>query len=274
MTDPAAPSANDNPHREIWYTIFAVGHPELAKYQHFNMRLPSPPRCKLCYAPFKGIGSLIMKFQGRSPSNKNPRYCSRCDQFMRKFPGGAEVETTVMFIDVRGSTALAAKMSPMEFSRMMHRFYAMTFPIIYGTDGFILDVRGDGLLALYPPGFSGKDHVRKALDAVEKLLRLHITGPDATPIHFGIGVHTGTGYIGTMTGAESGVEDVTVLGDVANVAARLCAAAQPGEAVVSHVAYQAAHSDVSRHERRNLTVKGKNEPIDVLVYKATDTVGT
>jgi len=274
MTDPANPSANDNPHRDIWYTVFGVGHPDLKRFQHFNMRLPSPPRCKLCYAPFRGIGSLIMKFQGRSPSNKNPRYCSRCDQFMRTFPGGAEVETTVMFIDVRGSTALADKMTPMAFSRMMHQFYAQTFPVIYDTDGFILDVRGDGLLAIYPPGFSGPEHTRKALDAVEKLLRLDMKGPGNAPIKFGVGVHVGSGYIGTMTGADSGVEDVTVLGDVANVAAKLCSAAQPGEALVSHVAYQAAHSDVSRHERRSLTVKGKNEPIDVLVYKATDSVGT
>jgi adenylate cyclase len=273
MTDTAMPNTNDNPHREIWYTIFAIGHPDLTKYQHFNMRLPSPPRCKLCYAPFRGIGSLIMKFQGRLPSNKNPRYCSRCDQFMRKFPGGAEVESTVLFIDVRGSTKLADQMPPMEFSRLMHQFYAKTFPLIYGTDGFILDVRGDGLLAIYPPGFSGPDHARKALDAVEALLRMKITGPNSTPISFGIGVHTGTGYIGTMTGADSGVEDVTVLGDVVNVAAKLCAAAQSGEAIVSEVAYRAADSDMASHERRNLVVRGKNEPIEVLVYKATDTAG-
>lgn len=266
MTEATAPNVADNPHREIWHTIFAIGHPDLRKYQRFNMRLPSPPRCKLCYAPFRGIGSLLMKFQGRAPSNKNPRYCSRCDQFLRKFPGGAEVETTIMFVDVRGSTGLAESMTPMEFSRVMHNFYAQTFPVLNGTDGFILDVRGDGLLALYPPGFSGADHARKALRAVEELLRLEIPGPNSTRIRFGVGVHTGVAYIGTMTGAESGVEDVTVLGDAANVAARLCSASLPGEALVSEAACNAAGVDVAHHKERSLEMKGKSAPMNVRVF--------
>jgi adenylate cyclase len=267
MTQDAATSVANNPHREIWHTIFAVGHPDLQKYQRFNMRLPSPPRCKLCYAPFHGIGSLLMKFQGRAPSNKNPRYCSRCDQFLRKFPGGAEVETTIMFIDVRGSTGLAETMTPMEFSGVMHNFYVQTFPVLNGTDGFILDVRGDGLLALYPPGFSGADHARKALRAVDELLGLEIPGPNSSRIRFGVGVHTGIAYIGTMTGAESGVEDVTVLGDAANVAARLCSASQPGEALVSDATCSASGLDVSRQIQRSVEMKGKSAPMNVRVFK-------
>lgn len=259
----AQPPAAENPHRDLWYTIFAVGHPDLHKYQRFNLRLPSPPRCKLCYAPFRGVGSVLMKLQGRAPSNKNPRYCSRCDHFLRTFPGGAEVDTTIMFLDVRGSTGLAEKMTPLEFSRVMHNFYAQTFPVLNATDGFILDVRGDGLLALYPPGFSGPDHARKALRAVEELLRLDIPGPNGTRIRFGVGMHTGVAYIGTMTGAEAGVEDVTVLGDAANVAARLCAASQPGEALISEAACSAAAVDVTQYPQRSLEMKGKSAPMNV-----------
>lgn len=267
MAEASAPPDADNPHRDIWHAIFAVGHPDLTKYQRFNLRLPSPPRCKLCYAPFRGLGSLLMRWQGRAPSNKNPRYCSRCDGFLRTFPGGAEVETTIMFLDVRGSTSLAEKMTPMEFSRVMQSFYAQTFPVLNGTDGFILDVRGDGLLALYPPGFSGPDHARKALRAVEELLRLEIPGPNGTRIRFGVGVHTGVAYIGTMTGAESGVEDVTVLGDAANVAARLCSAAQPGEAMVSDAACDAAAMDLAHLPQRSLEMKGKSAPMNVRVFR-------
>lgn len=272
MSEAPASTVTDNPHHGIWHAIFAVGHPDLTKYQRFNMRLPSPPRCKLCYAPYRGIGSLLMKWQGRAPSSKNPRYCSRCDVFLRTFPGGAEVETTIMFLDVRGSTGLAETMTPMAFSRVMHSFYAQTFPVLNGTDGFILDVRGDGLLALYPPGFSGTDHARKALRAVDELLRLEIPGPNGTRIRFGVGVHTGVAYIGTMTGAESGVEDVTVLGDAANVAARLCAASLPGEALVSDAACDASAMDVSHLPQRNLEMKGRSAPMNVRVFKQSAAV--
>lgn len=267
MTESAKQAAPDNPNREIWYTIFGVGHPDLQKYQRFNMRLPSPPRCKLCYAPYRGLGSLLMRFQGRAPSNKNPRYCSRCDQFLRKFPGGAEVEMTLMFLDVRGSSVLAGKMQPMEFSRVMQNFYARTFPVINETDGFINDVRGDGLVVVYPPGFSGPQHALKAMRAVNELLRAPILAPDGSPIRFGIGLHTGVVYIGTMTGAEAGVEDVTVLGDAANLAAHLCSSSLPGEALVSDAAYAAAGMGIGRIETRAVEIKGRSEPLTVRVVK-------
>jgi adenylate cyclase len=59
-------------------------------------------------------------------SSTNPAYCDACDHFARTHPGGAEVEITMLFADVRGSTALAERMSPTEFSRLMNRFYSAT----------------------------------------------------------------------------------------------------------------------------------------------------
>jgi adenylate cyclase len=248
-----------NPHQAVWHAIFAVGHPDLKKYQRFNQRLPSPPRCKLCYAPYRGVGSLLMRLQGRAPSNKNPRYCSRCDIFLRKFPGGAEVETTIMFIDVCNSTALAESMGPIKFSRLMQRFYTATFPVLNQSDGFILDVRGDGLLAVYPPGFSGEDHAAKALAAARGLLGLDI----AEGVQLRIGVHTGIAYLGTMTGTEAGVEDVTVLGDAANVAARLCAIAAMGQALASQAALEAAGLPILDDALRHIEIKGRTETVPV-----------
>lgn len=260
MNDSVQSAELANPHEQLWFTIFGVGHPDLKRFQRLHLRLPSAPRCKLCYAPFHGIGGLLMRFRGRAPSNKNPRYCSRCDFFLRRFPGGAEVETTILFLDVRGSSRLAETLSALAFSRAMQRFYAQTFPIINENDGFILDVRGDGLLALFPPGFSGRDHANKALTATERLLRLSAASADDA-LRFGIGVHTGIAYVGTMTGQAAGVEDVTVLGDAANVAARLCALAKPGEAWVSEATYAAAARDRERLECRAVEIKGRQTAI-------------
>ena len=81
-------------------------------------------------------------------------------------------------------------------------------------------------------------------------------------------MHTGVAYIGTMTGAETGVEDVTVLGDAANVAARLCAAAAPGEALVSDTACAAAGLGPEGLEHRDLELKGKSERVGAFVLKA------
>lgn len=256
---PASVPSQARPNTELWYTLFGVGHPELKRYQSFNRRLPSDPRCKLCLAPFRGPGSWLMRLQHREPSSKNPRFCSRCDVFLRKFPGGAEVETSIMFLDVRGSTGLAASMTPVAFSEAMHRFYAATFPLLNACDGFILDVRGDGLLVLFPPGFSGPDHAAKALRAARALTALRLTTPDGTPLPFSIGLHTGLAYVGTMTGAEAGVEDVTVLGDAANVAARLCSSAPPAQAWVSEATALAAGGASGLGAPMRVDIRGRKE---------------
>lgn len=142
----------------IWYVMFALGHPALRSYQQFNKKLPHDPRCKLCSAPFAGLGALLMRFQRRERSSKNPLYCSRCDTFLRGNPGGAEVEMSLLFVDVRGSTQLAERMNPTEFSRLMNRFYGAATDSLFRTDGFVDKFVGDQVIGLYPPGFSGPEH--------------------------------------------------------------------------------------------------------------------
>src|SRR6476620_5616979 len=90
----------------LWSLVFSQGHPALQAMQEEFKKLPSAPRCKLCYAPFRGEGGARMRKEGREPSNRNPRYCSRCDQWIRENPGGADVEMTIVFLDVTGSTLL------------------------------------------------------------------------------------------------------------------------------------------------------------------------
>lgn len=263
----AEESNKENPNQAVWHQVFALGHPKLQSYQRFNKHLPSPPRCKLCSAPFRGVGSLWMAMTGRRPSNRNPRFCSRCDQFIRAFPGGAEVEMSMLFVDVRGSTSLAEQMSPTEYSRSINEFYAASTQALIDTDGFVIDVVGDEVVGLYPPGFSGPDHARKAIEGAKALLRASEqanTGGRGLPI--GVAVHTGVAFIGTVSGAEEGISDVRALGDNVNVTARLASQAGPGEALISDAAFAAAGLS-GDFERRTLELKGKSERVSVHVLR-------
>lgn len=251
---------------ELWQTMFGTGHPLLLSYQRLNKRLPSPPRCKLCLAPFRGIGSIVMRWQGRTPSNRNPRFCSRCDSFIRTYPGGAEVEMSMLFVDVRGSTTLAEKMSPTQFSALMNSFYDLTTGVLFETDGFVIDLVGDEVVGLYPPGFSGKDHAKLAIRAAQLLLKAN------SEIPMGIGVHTGVAYIGTMAGADNSIMDVRALGDTVNTAARLCSKAAHGEAFLSESACAHAGLALDVLEQRKLELKGKSEPVNVRVLCADSPV--
>ena len=99
---------------DVWRTYLTTGKIEKERRQrHFFRLLPGTPRCKNCYAPFRGTGSTVVRlFYHKRPSNLNPQLCNFCEQFANQYQGGAEIELSLLFADVRGSTNLAEAMSP------------------------------------------------------------------------------------------------------------------------------------------------------------------
>lgn len=190
--------------------------------------------------------------------------------FCLKYPGGAEVELSMLFVDVRGSTSIAERMSAADFGRLMKRFYAMATDVLIKTDAFVDKLVGDEVIGLYFPLFTGPNHARAAVRAAEELLRVTGHGNREGPwLPVGVGVHTGTAFVGTVEGVESTVSDVTALGDNVNISARLASKAGPGEALISEAAYVAAGLDLGILEQRQLELKGKSEPVSVRVMCAS-----
>lgn len=200
------------------------------------------------------------------PSTKNPRYCEGCYAFTSQFPGGAEIELTMLFADVRGSTTLAENMSDAEFSRLMNRFYEAIINILVLADAFIDKLVGDEVTALFIPGFAGKEHARRAVEAGQALLRATGHGKRNGPwIPVGVGVHTGEAWVGSISGASGTAADFTALGDNVNIAARLASKAGAGEVLISETTYHAAGLVIEGLERRELELKGKSEKVSVRV---------
>jgi len=259
----------DNENRELWYTIFAVGHPALRKYQNLHRWLPSPPRCRMCYAPFSGAGGIIMKMVHKDPCSRNPNYCNACDKFLSAFPGGAEVEMSMIFVDVRDSTALAEKLGPTAWGHLANAFYGVVTQIFYNTDGFVMDLIGDEVVSFYPPGFCGPSHAEKAIRAAQQILAAEMPRLlDGSRLHVGIGVNTGLSYIGSTVAVPYGRDDVRAFGDSMNIAARLASAAAPGEALIAESTWAAAGME-DRAERRDVVAKGKEHPVPARVLHET-----
>ena len=223
--------------------------------------LPSDPRCKLCNVPFRGPGGAVMGRMGFGPWEKNPTVCSMCYGDLRKYAGGAEIDLTFLFADVRGSTPLAETMPTADYGRLISRFFRTASSIVTSNDGAIEKFVGDQVAALYIPGFAGRDHARKAIEAGRRIMQ-----ETATWIPVGAGVHTGRAYVGTV-GDEQGVQDMQALGDAPNVTARLAIAAKAGEVLVSDAAAAAAGLDVRGLEARAVTLKGKTESVAVHVVR-------
>jgi adenylate cyclase len=232
--------------------------------------LPSPPRCKVCFAPFKGLGGRFVSVFGfgAGKSRFNPSLCDRCEKIVKKHQVGAEVEMTLLFADIRGSTPLAEKVGPTEFHRIIDRFYKASTDVLVETDALIDKLIGDEVVALYAPGIAGPDFARRAIEAARKMLVATGHGaPDGPWISIGIGVHTGRVYVGAV-GSSDGLSDITVLGDPANTAARLASQAGAGEVLVSDETCRRAGLAGERAETRRLQLKGRAQPVDVHVFNA------
>jgi adenylate cyclase len=91
----------------------------------------------------------------------------------------------------------------------------------------------------------------------------------------GTAVHTGDAFVGA-TGPGTTVEDFTALGDAVNITARLASAAAAGDVIVSAAAAEAADMATDHLERRTVAIRGRTEPIEVIVLPATnqDTVAS
>ncbi len=102
-----------------------------------------------------------MRLLGRDQSKYNPRFCVPCETF--EHPGGAEIVLTMLFADVRGSTAMAEHMSALEFSRLINRFYTVATHILIQSDAMVDRLMGDEAIGLFIPAFSGPEHPRRAV---------------------------------------------------------------------------------------------------------------
>jgi adenylate cyclase len=243
-----------------WYTS--------KRLRGFFRHIPSDPRCNICYYPFKGIGGSVMRsFFDIKPSSMNPRICNICEQFATKYKGGAEIDLTILFADVRGSTQLAQSMNPTDFSRLINRFFKTATNILYDSGAMVEKVIGDAVTGFYTPGLNKTGHAPVALKAALKILTA--TGhkeAEGPWIPVGVGVQTGRAYVGSVD-SDSGVGEIVVLGDIANLGARLASAANAGEVLVGRATAKEAGLDGTGIETRTLVLKGFAQPVEAWVMK-------
>ena len=253
-----APDRNE----EFWRDYLT--HPDtlMATGRRFFSRMPANPRCRLCSAPFAGGGGMAMRLIGKRQSTANPNYCNSCEKVLIKHHGGAEVDASMLFADIRGSTALAEKMTPTEFRSVLDRFYTAASGVVFAHDGMVDKFVGDELVAVFPPMLSAERHAERAVETAQELLRATGHADPAGPwVPIGAGVHTGRAFFGVVGEGEH--VEITVVGDPMNVTARLAARAEAGEILVSVEAAEKAGLDPSL-PRQTLQLKGREEPIEVV----------
>ena len=258
----AEPPGSERHDEAFWQEFLTRGDPLERRVRRIFLRLPNGPRCKLCAAPFGGVGAPLMRLIGKRPSTMNPTMCNSCFTFMADHHGGAEIDCSFLFADVRGSTTIAEGMTATEFRRLLDRFYGVASKVVFDHDGSVDKFVGDELVAMFFPLLSGEGHAAAAVAAGEALLRA--TGhadPGGPWLPLGAGVHTGPAWVGAVGDAQH--TELTALGDTVNTTARLAAAASAGEILVSAEAARIAGRDVDLG-RRVLDLKGKSLPTEAV----------
>jgi len=249
---------------EEWRALLTGEHREMLALRRAFRHVPAAPRCKLCHAPFRGIGGVVFG-PWFGPWERNAQLCKSCMRHLtRQGVGGAEVELSLLFADIRGSTGLGERLRPAAFSALLGDFYRLAATAITGNEGVVDKFVGDEAIGLFIPGFSGAEHAARAIAAGRDLLAA-VGRPDASSagaIPVGAAIHTGVAYVGSL-GSSEVISDFTALGDPVNATARLASLAGPGELLISADAAQHAGLDTSTLERRTVEVRGRGAGLDL-----------
>ena len=174
--------------------------------------------------------------------------------------GGEELDVAVLFVDLTGSTRMAAEQSPTEVVELLNRFFGVVVEVVEKRGGMVNKFQGDAALAVFGAPVPLDDAASCALAAARELAeRL----PEEAPgLDAGIGVSAGTVVAGNI-GAEQRFE-YTVIGDPVNEAARLCELAKERDSRVlaSERAVEAASEDERGQWRLDEAVelRGRTEP--------------
>jgi class 3 adenylate cyclase/tetratricopeptide (TPR) repeat protein len=169
---------------------------------------------------------------------------------------------TVLFIDAVSSTAVGERMDPESLRAVLTRYFDVMGAAIDAHGGVVEKFIGDAVLAVFgEPTVHEDDALRACRAAVEINRRLAELAPEiladlGVAIEWRMGINTGPVLAGEVVAGQR-----IVTGDAVNVAARLEAAASPGEIVIGAVTYALVRDAVQAEPLTPLKLKGKSEPV-------------
>lgn len=193
------------------------------------------------------------------------RFCPQCGLRMSDGRDGQPLAgerklVTVLFCDLIGSTQIAERMDPEEYSDLLELYIHRAFAEVYRFDGYVNQLAGDGFMALFGAPVAHEDAPERGVRAALAVQRaIADLAARRTPVRARIGIHTGPVVVGTV-GTDRRM-DYTAIGDTTNLAARLESMAQPGAILMSEATQRLVRGRFTVRETGPLTVRGKSDPV-------------
>ncbi len=175
--------------------------------------------------------------------------------------GGQEREISVLFVDIRGFTAIAEKLTPHQVIEFLNHYFGAMTDIVFKNNGTLDKFIGDSIMAVFNSPHDEPAHaykaVKTAIEMIDACAKLRKEGlPD---IKIGIGVNTGKAVIGNMGSPQR--QEFTALGDAVNTSSRLCGVAEPDQIIIAEATYQQCKDKIIAKKLPPLKVKGKEKPL-------------
>jgi class 3 adenylate cyclase len=174
---------------------------------------------------------------------------------------GAET-ISVLFADLQGFTAFSERHEPRVVSELLDTLFAAAIPAVERQGGTVDRLVGDALFATFEGGRCEERAALAALDLQRETGRLLATRPEWP--RFRVGLHVGEANLGVL-GTGSG-RTFSAIGDTVNLGSRIEALAPPGGVAIS-AELAAGLEAASTEQLGTVTVKGREEPVEVLLLK-------
>jgi len=173
----------------------------------------------------------------------------------------------VLFCDLVGSTALAARLDPEEYREVVRTYHQLCAEVIHQFDGYLAQYLGDGVLVYFGYPVAHEDDAQRAVRAGLSLLEActslstHPALRPGEPVAVRMGVHTGLAVVGDVGAGTR--HELLALGETPNIAARLQHLAEPNTLVVSAATYQLVAGYFRWKALGAHTLPGLAQPLEV-----------
>ena len=181
---------------------------------------------------------------------------------------------TVLFADIAGSTAIAERMDPEDWTQIVSQAFARMNATVTRYDGTIARLMGDGVLAFFGAPVAHEDDPLRAVRCGLDMARAvdDLGAELKVDLKIRVGINTGPVVVG-MVGTQAASE-YTAMGDAVNVASRMQALARPGTVLVSGATHRFVAVLVESVDVGALDLKGKTNAVQAYEVTALRTGAT
>ena len=189
---------------------------------------PNPPGAKFC----RSCGTALAAAREDAPRSYTPPHLAEKILTSRSALEGERKQVTVLFVDVKGSMDLAARVDPEAWHRILDRFFAILADGVHRFEGTVNQFTGDGIMALFGAPIAHEDHAQRAChaalyltDALAAYAR-DLRRTEGLPFSVRMGLNSGEVVVGRI--GDDLRMDYTAQGHAVGMAARMEQIAEPG----------------------------------------------